>query len=121
VCVYVRVWIKRSGENGWKRLKIEKPSRKANLILGIFENTIYDRESVVLTSNDSLFLYTDGVIETRSPAGQLFGTDQLIDLLNKKSNGSVQGIKTLVLDSLLEFSEGNFDHDDVTMMALKVM
>ena len=113
--------IKRSGENGWKRLKIEKPSRKANLILGIFENTIYDRESVVLKSNDSLFLYTDGVIETRSPAGQLFGTDQLIDLLNKKSNGSVQGIKTLVLDSLLEFSEGNFDHDDVTMMALKVM
>jgi len=113
--------IKRSGENGWKKLKLENPSHKANLILGVVENTIYDRESVVLKSDDLLFLYTDGVIETRNPAGQLFGMDQLIDLLNNNSNGSVQGIKTLVLDSLLEFSGKNFDHDDVTMMALKVM
>jgi len=113
--------IKRSGENGWKKLKLENPSQKANLILGVFENTIYDRESVVLKSDDLLFLYTDGVIETRNSAGQLFGMDQLIDLLNKNSNGSVQAIKTLVLDSLLEFSGGNFEHDDVTMMALKVM
>ncbi|MCH7624031.1 MAG: SpoIIE family protein phosphatase, partial [Nitrospinae bacterium] len=75
----------------------------------------------VLKSDDLLFLYTDGVIETRNPAGQLFGTDQLIDLLNEKSNGSVHAIKTTVLDSLLEFSGGNFEHDDVTMMALKVM
>ena len=112
--------IKRSGENGWERLNLEKPSQKANLILGIFENTIYDRESVVLKSNDTLFLYTDGVIEARNRAGQLFGMDQLIDLLNKKSNGSVEEIKTSVLDSLLEFSGGNFAHDDVTMMALKV-
>ncbi len=112
--------IKRAGENGWERLDLVNPTKKANLILGVFENTTYDRESVVLKSNDLLFLYTDGVIETRNQAGQLFGVDPLIDLLNKNSAGSVGEIKTLVLNSLLEFSGGNFEHDDVTMMALKV-
>lgn len=113
--------IKRAGENGWKRLDLENPSKKANLILGVIENTSYDRESVILKSDDLLFLYTDGVIETRNQAGQLFGTDRLIDLLNKNPNESVQAIKKSVLDSLLDFSGGNFEHDDVTMMALQVM
>lgn len=112
--------IKRAGESGWEKLNLVNPTNKANLILGVIENTIYDKETVVLESSDLLFLYTDGVIETRNPAGQLFGIDTLIDLLNKKSNGSVHAIKTLVLDSLLEFSGGKFEHDDVTMMALKV-
>lgn len=114
------ILIKRVGENGWERLNLKNPSKKANLILGVIENTNYDRESVVLKSNDLLFLYTDGVIETRNREGQLFGTDQLIDLLNKNSTGSVQAIKKSVLDFLLNFSGGNFEHDDVTMMALKV-
>jgi len=113
--------IKRAGEKGWERLNLKNPSQKANLILGVFKDTIYDRESVILKSNDLLFLYTDGVIETRNQAGQLFGTDQLIDLLNKKPNGSVQTIKTWVVDSLLDFSGGVFEHDDVTMMVLQVM
>lgn len=113
--------IKKSGENGWVRLNLVNPTKKANLILGVIENTLYDRESVVLKSKDLLFLYTDGVIEARNQAGQLFGMNQLIDLLNNNSEGSVEEIKTSVLDSLLEFSGGNFEHDDVTMMALKVL
>ncbi len=113
--------IKRAGGNGWERLNLKNPSQQANLILGVIKNTIYDTESVTLNSKDLLFLYTDGVIETRNQAGQLFGTDQLIDLLNKKSNGSVQTIKKFVVDSLLDFSGGNFEHDDVTMMVLQVM
>jgi sigma-B regulation protein RsbU (phosphoserine phosphatase) len=113
--------IKRAGENEWERLNLKNPSQKANLILGVIKNTIYDRESVILNNNDLLFLYTDGVIETRNQAGQLFGTDQLIDLLNKKTKESVQTIKTLVVNSLLDFSGGNFEHDDVTMMVLQVM
>ncbi len=113
--------IRRAGENGWEKLNLANPSKKANLILGVLENTLYDRESVVLKNDDLLFLYTDGVIETRSPAGQLFGLDQLIELLDNSSRESVAEIKTSVLNSLLEFSGGHFEHDDVTMMALKVL
>ncbi|GJL80278.1 MAG: hypothetical protein NPINA01_32670 [Nitrospinaceae bacterium] len=114
------VLINRSGENQWKRLTLEKPSQKANLPLGIIENTIYDREFVSLNSNDQLFIYTDGVLETRNKENQLFGMDRLIGVLNRNSGRDAQGVKTAVLDSLLEFSGGNFEHDDVTMMALKV-
>jgi sigma-B regulation protein RsbU (phosphoserine phosphatase) len=112
--------IKKSEVDGWEKLELEKPSHKANLILGVIENTIYDRESVVLESDDLLFLYTDGVIEARNQEGQIFGTNQLINLLNKNSHTSAKAIKTTVLDSLLEYSGGSFEHDDVTMMALKV-
>lgn len=113
--------IKRAGNNEWEVLNFENPSQNANLILGVIENTCYDRESVILQSNDLIFLYTDGVIETRDKAGQLFGVNRLIDLLNKNSSGSVQAIKTCVLDSLLDFAGGHLDHDDVTMATLKVM
>lgn len=114
------VLIKKAGENQWNKLTLKKPTRKANLPLGVIENTIYDRECVPLNANDSLFLYTDGVLETRNKENQLFGMDPLIEVLNRNSHGSAQEIKTAVLDSLLEFSGGNFEHDDVTMMALKV-
>jgi len=114
------VLIKKSGESRWNRLTLEKPTQNANLPLGVLENTIYDRESVLLNPNDSLFLYTDGVLEARDKEGRLFGMDQLLNALNGNFSGSAQEIKITVLNSLLEFSEGAFDHDDVTMMALKV-
>ena len=114
------ILIKRSGEHEWKRLALKKPSQKANLPLGVIKNTVYDMEAVTLAANDLLFLYTDGVLETRSNEGQLFGMHQLLNVLNRNSHCSAREIKTRVLESLLEFSGGKFEHDDVTMMALKV-
>jgi sigma-B regulation protein RsbU (phosphoserine phosphatase) len=113
--------IKRAAKNGWEILNFENPSKNANLILGVIENTSYDRESVVLQSNDLILLYTDGVIETRNKAGQLFGVNRLIELLNKISKENVQAVKSLVLDSLLDFAGGNLNHDDVTLVAIEVM
>jgi phosphoserine phosphatase RsbU/P len=114
------VLIKKAGESQWGKLTLENPTQKGNLPLGVIENTVYDRECVCLNANDSLFLYTDGVLEARNKNGQLFGMDQLLNVLNRNSGGSAQEIKTAALDSLLEFSGGKFEHDDVTMMALKV-
>jgi len=114
------VLIKKAGENQWNRLTLKKPSQKANLPLGVIENTVYDRECISLNSNDALFLYTDGVLEARNAEGQLFGMDRLLHVLNQNSADSAQEIKAATLGSLLEFSGGNFEHDDVTMMALKV-
>ena len=88
--------------------------------MGVLKDTTYDRECVELDKEDSLFLYTDGVPETRNGEGELFGTEQLIDVLNRNSNGNPQKLKAAVLDSLSEFSGGRLEHDDVTMMALKI-
>jgi phosphoserine phosphatase RsbU/P len=114
------VLIKKSGDNQWHELTLQNPTQKANLPLGVIENTVYDRECVPLNTDDALFLYTDGVLEARSEKGQLFGKDRLLHVLNSNPADSAHEIKTAALASLLEFSGGKFEHDDVTLMALKV-
>ena len=77
--------IKRAEENEWERLNLKNPSQKANLILGVIKNTTYDRESVILNNNDLLFLYTDGVIETRNQAGTIVWNGSINRFIKQKN------------------------------------
>ena len=51
--------------------------------LAAMEDMEYEDEVITLRAGDSLFLYTDGVPEAKSPDGKRFGTDKMIGILNE--------------------------------------
>ena len=48
--------------------------------------------AVTLRPGDALVLYTDGVVEARSPAGEQFGQDRLVALLSTCAGRSAAGV-----------------------------
>ncbi len=86
--------------------------------LAILQNLTFSSGILKLNKGDTLFLYTDGVIETNSPNDDLFGENGLVDSLNL-SLGTPEELEKVVLNSLKDFRGKEAQFDDITMMCIK--
>jgi sigma-B regulation protein RsbU (phosphoserine phosphatase) len=95
--------------------------RREGLPLGRFRKAAYENLAWDLAPGDRLLLYTDGVIEARSPAGEELGEDRLRDFA-----ASPAGAERLVDDLLAGVAAwcgrrpGEPLDDDVTVLALDI-
>ena len=87
--------------------------------LGVFPDAGLAESSGRLESGDALVLYTDGVIEARSPDGALFGTERLVSVLGVLGGLEASSIARKIRDAALEFQEGT-QHDDLAVFVLRV-
>ncbi|GIW75421.1 MAG: hypothetical protein KatS3mg104_0484 [Phycisphaerae bacterium] len=90
-----------------------------NLPLGIDSDECYRDEIQTLYPGDILVLYTDGIVEARSPQGELFGIERL-DQLISESELSSQSLIDRVVSQVQQFSEGRPVGDDRTMVVIQV-
>ena len=72
-----------------------------------------------LKPGDRLFVYTDGVTEATNKNNELFGTDRLLDALNRKPDGNPKEILDNVIDDIHTFVADAEQFDDITMMCMK--
>jgi serine phosphatase RsbU (regulator of sigma subunit) len=87
--------------------------------LGLLSGGGYEQAEVALKPGDSLFLYTDGVVESEDPAGEAFGMDRLQALLIEERASGLDGILHRVEESVRAFRGGTEAADDATMVVLK--
>ncbi len=73
-----------------------------------------------LEPGDRVLLYTDGVVEARSPDGEFFGVDRLVDLLVRHLAGDLPAPETMrrVVRELLDHQQGPLN-DDATLLMLE--
>jgi len=90
--------------------------------LGIVSENCYDERTVQLKSGDLLILYTDGIPEERNPAKEFYGYERLIRLVEKLDTGSMSAreIKKRIVWDVKNFSRGTPQHDDITVVVVKV-
>ena len=83
------------------------------------KDIVYVTEKMMLKAGDELFLYTDGVPDAKNAAGERFGTDRMIEMLNKyKGKSTEELIKSL--KSEIDTFRGEVDpFDDITMLGFK--
>lgn len=72
-----------------------------------------------LQPGDGLLLYTDGVVEARTPSGELFGLDRLSDLVTRalSTDPPAEELARRVVRAVLEHKAGPL-RDDATVVAL---
>lgn len=73
-----------------------------------------------LQPGDRLVLYTDGVIEARSPDGEFFGQDRLVDLVSRNLAAGQPAPETMrrVVHALLDHQAGDLA-DDATLLLVE--
>jgi serine phosphatase RsbU (regulator of sigma subunit) len=94
------------------------PLAESGIVLGCLEEFAYAVNECALPQGGVLAIYTDGVTDTESEAGEAYGTSRLKAVLEKTSGEAALDIcKTVVRDVR------NFGHpestDDLTMVVLK--
>jgi sigma-B regulation protein RsbU (phosphoserine phosphatase) len=88
------------------------------MVLGLFAGAQYEAATIKLQPDDHLVLFTDGVVEALNTAGEEFGMDRLISLLQKNARASTPEILARLREAVLSFSAQAPQHDDITMMVL---
>ncbi len=86
--------------------------------LAALEDLSYDENELQLNSGDCLFLYTDGVAEAKNDKKERFGTDRLIQILNKDIKSSSTEQLITVKNEIKDFAGSAPQYDDITMLSL---
>lgn len=76
-------------------------------------------DRIKLKMNDSLILYTDGIIEAHDVDNQLFGKDRLHGLFSSEMGTAQQTVDRIVEEVHL-FAKGSPQHDDMTIVAMRL-
>ena len=90
------------------------------LVAGAFEHSAYEQETVQMSSNDLLFLYTDGLTEALNVEGEEFGTSRMLDTLKSIASLSADQIRDVVARRVKEWCAGMSLYDDLTFVVMKV-
>ncbi len=101
--------------------QVEQLAAKPGRLLGATRGHLPLADSPLrLEPGDAIILYTDGVIEARSPAGQLFGLDQLLTTLrDMPPNLDLEATGNGIKERIDQFSGPAAMHDDITLLLLK--
>ena len=87
--------------------------------VAMIEGMKFPEHEFELHPGDSLFMYTDGVAEAVDPAYEQFGTDRMLDALNKNPDASPEKQTKTVRAAIDKFVGEAEQFDDITMLCLK--
>lgn len=90
------------------------------LVIGLFDQTHYEQETIQLQSGDLLVAYTDGVTEAMNEAGDEYGEERLQSSLADLTHLSANEVRDQLVKSLQVWCAGAAQHDDLTFIVLKV-
>jgi phosphoserine phosphatase RsbU/P len=89
-------------------------------IIGAFQASVYEQESIQMHSGDLLLAYTDGVTEAFNIEEEEFGEERLRSLLASRAHCSAIELTEKIVESVREWSRGAQQHDDLTLVVMKV-
>jgi serine phosphatase RsbU (regulator of sigma subunit) len=90
------------------------------IALGIMSDMEFEQKEIILREGDILILYTDGVTETINRQGEMFGQDRLSGLVENNRHLSASDLIKKIEKTVVDFSEGQAQFDDLTLLAVKV-
>ena len=108
----------RNGENGCKL--IEPSGIALGLESGdVFSDVIHEEE-IGLERGDLLVLHTDGFTEAMNENQDEYGEERLVDIIRKNKDKDSMALIEAVSQDVRQFTETYPQHDDMTMVSVRV-
>lgn len=92
---------------------------KHGFVIGGMSGMKYKDYELVLEPGSKLFLYTDGVPEATDADKQLFGTERMLDSLNKNPDATCEQMLKNMRAAVDEFVKQAEQFDDLTMLCME--
>jgi sigma-B regulation protein RsbU (phosphoserine phosphatase) len=89
------------------------------MVLGMFEDVVYEEGEAVLERGQALLVFSDGVTETWSPDDQEYGDDRLLEVATENLALDAAGLHERILASVDAFAAGRKPADDRTLIVIK--
>ncbi|MBN2247941.1 MAG: SpoIIE family protein phosphatase [Coriobacteriia bacterium] len=88
------------------------------VVLGASPIGGYENHQTLLAAGDLLVLYTDGLLEARSPSGEPFGSTRLLETVHEHARESTERLPEALFMSAFSFAGGRLA-DDIAIVTLR--
>ncbi len=88
--------------------------------LGITPQAFSRNQHLSLQPNDVIVVGTDGINEAQNDSGEMFGYNDLLQLVSSLADQPARAIAETLFQTVDEFSSGQAQQDDQTLVVLKV-
>jgi phosphoserine phosphatase RsbU/P len=89
--------------------------------LGMMPDSHFTAVTRTLERGHSLLAFTDGLVEAHSPTGEVYGGKRLREVLHAHRGSSASELVHAVLDAVQTFGGHSDPHDDLTMLAARLV
>jgi serine phosphatase RsbU (regulator of sigma subunit) len=103
------------GPGGVRRLETGGP------VVGLIEFAPYDQETVQLTTGETVVIFSDGVSEALSTAGEEFGDDRLQAAIEEAGDVPAMALVDHLVAVVKTFTKGAAQSDDITVMVVRYL
>jgi sigma-B regulation protein RsbU (phosphoserine phosphatase) len=87
-------------------------------VLGVIPDATYIAKEIRLERNDLLLAFTDGIPDSQNSAGEFFGHERLLKLLNGVDQTPISLLE-IIQTSLEQFTSPAHQFDDITILTIK--
>ena len=101
------------GADGVRRLEA------GGTLVGAFPDSKFERDTVQLRDGDTLVVYSDGVSEALSQAGEEFAEERIRQVISQSLHQPVEGVLTALLEAVRQFAGDIAPQDDLTALVLR--
>lgn len=126
-----RMTYARAGHNPIFHLSPNGGGGKANVLapdgmgLALDRGVLFERvlreASVEFISGDVFLFFTDGISEAMNTRDELFGEERIRAILEENGDLEMDELREKIVDEVFDFAGGAVQHDDMTMVLVKVL
>ena len=98
---------------------IQSPGMAVGMVPPDVFDSIIEDVSIHFGSNDALILYTDGITESINAQGEEYGSQRLLEVLEKHGEQEAHVLIEKTLESVDRFSQTSGQFDDLTLITVK--
>jgi sigma-B regulation protein RsbU (phosphoserine phosphatase) len=88
-------------------------------VVGAFPTATYEERTVLLEPGDLVVAYTDGIVEPENEYGEMFGEEQLKELLIRYEKADSSEIIARTMEAVREWTHASEPPDDMTMVVAR--
>jgi len=88
--------------------------------LGLFPNVVYEEFTLSTQPGDMIVFFSDGIPDAENSAGEMFGTDRLLQVLESQVEPTAASTVEAILKAVSDFQSGVEHFDDETVVVLRV-
>jgi phosphoserine phosphatase RsbU/P len=93
--------------------------KAGGVMLGMFEDFIFEDDTVSLKTGDLLVIHSDGVTEAMDLQGEHFGEPRLQELILRHRQLSAEAMIDVIIADVRKHAGANPQSDDITIMVIK--